>query len=340
MARRSNAKPADAEPFDYVSAEKDEETAFPLRARKRDWRALLKPLRSEQTYEDLEKIECEVGPAKTADTRRRIPINELVVAENVFQWRGRYSNLQAQDAHMRELVRALETGKDLEPVTVITLGEKLYLVDGHHRLAAYVAVKKETVPVLHFKGTLHEAWLRSLAANVRDKLPITREDKFEAAFTLVKHKVRRGLDMSCEDIAHRAVVSPRLVYKMQAMLKEALSNKNKDQRDNPFEWSWGKTQWEAKDEDDTYDSEDFIDTQARKMADQIMAKVSMNLTANPAITARALRMISEHLPRELIDEWFEEVEDVLLGQAEQTSEEVVDAFRAAFKRLRSDQEAL
>ena len=241
---------------------------------------------------------------------------------------------------MRELVRGLETGEDLQRVTVITLGKKLYLVDGHHPLAAYVALKKKAVPVAHFKGNLHEAWLKSLKANVRDKLPIIRDDKYEAAFTLVKHKLRRGLDeeMSCEDIAEHAVVSARLAYKMQAKLREALgAAKDEEEKDEVYKRSWKQLQAKDKDEND-FDAEEFVDTEARKMADAIIASVGRPLVGNPDITAKALRMISEHLPRVLIEEWFEDVESVLLEQAEEASEEVADAFREAFQRLRSVQE--
>ncbi len=52
-------------------------------------------------------------------------------------------------------------------------------------------------------------------------------------------------------------------------------------------------------------TDDYRDKYARKMADQIMSKVSMNLTANPDITAKALAMISEGLPHSLIEEWSE-----------------------------------
>src|SRR5258708_37112134 len=72
--RKAKAKPADD--FDYV-LEKDEEAITPLRARKRDWRALLETLRSNETYEDLEKIERDADVAKTADARRRIPTKTL-----------------------------------------------------------------------------------------------------------------------------------------------------------------------------------------------------------------------------------------------------------------------
>jgi hypothetical protein len=63
---------------------------------------------------------------------------------------------------MRELIRALELGRDLAPIVIKRLGKKLFVVDGHHRLAAYAAQGKTTVPVQHFNGSLEEAYFKSL----------------------------------------------------------------------------------------------------------------------------------------------------------------------------------
>jgi ParB/Sulfiredoxin domain len=200
------------------------------RAKQRNWREALNSLKHDATYEDLKTIERTAKPPIEVDQRRNVPIRELIVAEKVFQWRGEHSDLHAEERHMRELIRALELGRDLAPIIIMRLGKKLFVVDGHHRLAAYAAQGKTTVPVQHFNGSLEEAYFKSLDLNVRDKLPIVRRDKWEAAFRLVKHKMRYAHSLTWEEVAQRAVVSDRLVYKMQATLRE-----------NPkaFEWSWG-----------------------------------------------------------------------------------------------------
>ncbi len=299
------------------------------RAKQRKWREALNPLKKDLTYEGLTNIEKASKPAKAPDGRQRVPIKELIVAEKVFQWRGEHSDLHAEERHMRELIRTLELGRDLAPIVIMKLGKKLFVVDGHHRLAAYAAQGKTTVPVQHFNGSLEEAYFKSLDLNIRDKLPIVRKDKWEAAYRLVKHKMRYEHSLTWEEIAQRAVVSERLVYKMQATLRE-----------NPkaFEWSWGETLGKAREEGTDYQpgSDDFRDEHARKLADQIMSKVHINLIANPDITARALAMISEELPRALIEEWEEEVMEVLLQRARDIDNE--DAQRAlseAFGHLSS-----
>jgi hypothetical protein len=128
-------------------------------------------------------------------------------------------------------MRVLGLGEDLTPIIIKRLGERLFVVDGHHRVGAYAAVGKRTVPVQFFDGSLEQAYLKSLDLNIRDKLPIVREDKFEAAFRLVKYKIRHADWMTWENIKDRAVVSVRLVYKMQATLLE---------KPEAFAWSWGR----------------------------------------------------------------------------------------------------
>ena len=224
-------------------------------------------------------------------------------------------------------MRALSLGRDLVPILVIKLGKKLYVVDGHHRLAAYATLGKTTVPVNYFKGSLEAAFLKSLDTNIRDKLPMIQKDKWEGAFRLVKHKKQHGLSMTWEEIARRAIVSERLVYKMQAVLRE---------HPEAREWSWGKTLGDIVNEGRDYNpgSDEFRDEHARKMADQIMSKVRMNLTANPDVTAMALAMISEQLPRALIEEWEEEAMEVLIERAREAGgEEAETALRDAFGRL-------
>lgn len=117
----------------------------------------------------------------------------------------------------------------------------------------------------------------------------------------------------------------------------ALGAAKDEDKDEVYKRSWKQLQ--AKDEDESdFDAEEFVDTEARKMADAIIASVGRPLVGNPDITAKALRMISEHLPRVLIEEWLDIVEEVLLEQAEETSEKVAEAFQEAFKLFRSEQE--
>jgi ParB-like chromosome segregation protein Spo0J len=67
------------------------------------------------------------------------------------------------------------------------IGDKYYILDGHHRLDAYHSAQwSNKIPVKVFSGTLQDARLKALELNSRNKLPMTQADKQEAAWELTK----------------------------------------------------------------------------------------------------------------------------------------------------------
>jgi hypothetical protein len=148
---------------------------------------------------------------------------------------------------------------------------------------------------------------------------------------LVKRRVSGDLDMTWEEIARTAVVSERLVYKMRGAFIRAQAD-----HADAGDWSWGRTLGKLQDKTTNYEagSSEFREEAARKLAEQIMKSVGTNLTANPDIAALALSMISEELPRALIEEWTSEVRDVLIQQARDVrSDEAEQALNLAFASL-------
>ena len=107
----------------------------------------------------------------------------------LFQPRGWQ---EEDEAHVQALVRALQRngpGKLLDPVLVMFIGADLYVVDGHHRLAAYEAASVSgPVPVEHFHGTVQEAVLAAGRANHKDKLPMTTDERHNNAWRLPTHR--------------------------------------------------------------------------------------------------------------------------------------------------------
>ena len=90
---------------------------------------------------------------------------------------------------MSDLVRYIE-GDDrpraLDPIVVTAIGKQFFVIDGHHRLDAYhTAQWKGPVPVKHYNGTLKEAEATALRLNVKNKLPMTRDARSEAAWRMV-----------------------------------------------------------------------------------------------------------------------------------------------------------
>jgi hypothetical protein len=76
-------------------------------------------------------------------------------AAGVFQWRLCERDSVRSEAHIVELVRALQTtGSPFDPLLVFPAGDKYFAIDGHHRLTAYEAAQwNEPVHVEVFKGS-------------------------------------------------------------------------------------------------------------------------------------------------------------------------------------------
>jgi ParB-like chromosome segregation protein Spo0J len=71
------------------------------------------------------------------------------------------------------LAKALkERGVPLEPLLVFPVDGQFYVMDGHHRLAAYHTVSwKKHIPVEVFEGTFEEAHREALRRNSRISSP-------------------------------------------------------------------------------------------------------------------------------------------------------------------------
>ncbi len=89
-------------------------------------------------------------------------------------------------------------------------------MEGHHRLEAYqLAGWRKRIPVKFFEGTVKEAEDQALILNIKDKLRMTRGDKFDAAFRLLKQESK-----TYEQISELTTVSLRTVNNMAKVLRE------------------------------------------------------------------------------------------------------------------------
>src|SRR5262249_8846645 len=128
------------------------------------------------------------------------------------------------------LAKALkERGMPLERLLVFSVGDKFYVMDGHHRLDAYHTVGwKKHIPVEVFEGTFEEAHREALKRNSRNKLSMTKREKSEAAWRLVKEGIH-----SKSQIADVSTVSSRTVANMRALWKELQSAQSANANDVP-----------------------------------------------------------------------------------------------------------
>jgi ParB-like chromosome segregation protein Spo0J len=234
---------------------------------------------------------------------RGLTFRNIHVADKVFQWRIREDNLAADITHIRELERTIrDKRKPLDPLLVTAVGQRFYVVDGHHRLEAYRLAKWRTeIPVVYFEGDLKQAQAEAWRLNYKNKLPMTHRDKLEAAWRLVKEGGRTQVEIS-----DWTTISVRTISTMLGVLKEH-GDKARDVR-----WAVAKSlQWGNKDEQQA--GEDYVEKKAHKWAKQIFKNLGPDaLTSGKAdVLARALEIVNPDLPGMLISEWREHVAEAL-----------------------------
>jgi ParB-like chromosome segregation protein Spo0J len=231
---------------------------------------------------------------------------DIRVAEKVFQWRLPARNLLPRDDHILDLARALRDGAKLPPILVFPVGREYYVMDGHHRLAAYVTEGwTKVIPAKVFSGTLTEATRLALRSNARNKLPMTKGDRLSAAWRLVKDEAAED---SIATIAGDSGVSKGTVSNMRAVLV-----KLKDMgvsADDIASLSWESARRRAEGIKEEREYEDWFEAEANKLVDDIVRhKLGGRLTKNPDITALALAKLNEGLPAALTEYWRQELLD-------------------------------
>lgn len=149
-------------------------------------------LTSNVTYEDLEKLAKQPVVRPKFETLR---LQEIEVAPAVFQFRlptheDHEANPKDEERLLREMMRSLQSrAEPLPPLLVIALGDRAFVIDGHHRLDAYHSAEwAKPVPVQWFDGSLHEARMEAMRANRDNKLRMTGQSRFQAAWTFMRER--------------------------------------------------------------------------------------------------------------------------------------------------------
>lgn len=155
-------------------------------------------------------------PKPLAASPTRIPLEQLEVMLSVFQPRV-IGDSYATESHIGALMTAMmnETGNVLDPVLIWWSGKRWLILDGHHRLEAYKRLRNKgkgarVIPVTTFKGTLHQAHLKTIEMNAKDRLSMDNEDKMTKAW----HLVMLGKDMSVRQISAICKVGKSSISRM------------------------------------------------------------------------------------------------------------------------------
>jgi ParB/Sulfiredoxin domain len=240
-------------------------------------------------------------PGATVQLERR----HIMVAEKAFQWRMPGRNRIPSDDHILTLARAIGRGDKMPPILVFPVGRDFYVMDGHHRLAAYdMAEWTKAIPAQVFTGSLREGERVALRANNKDKLSLTREDRTEAAWRLVRQRDARD---SIRSIMEDTGASKGTINTMRDTLKK-LEERGYDP-DEIRRSTWKRARQVANGNAEDQNREDWIETEAQKLVDAIInAKLGARLIKNTDITALALAKLAPGLPDALMAEWAPEPE--------------------------------
>lgn len=265
---------------------------------------IVQPADTGHTLADIAALLAKAGasldqPKGRCNLRR----GSIVIAAKVFQWRLPNENEGARDDHIQTLANAIrDTGKPLDPILVFTVGDAFYVVDGHHRLAAYdTAQWRKVIPATVFEGTLEGASDAGRAGNIRDKLPMSRNEKREAAWTLGK----RDPLPTREWISSETAVSPSSIDGMRKVRK-ALKAKGVDAASiDGMTYAQALGKMSADDGGEPWEPETWMQKAADKIVRKIEAAgIGFMLRQDHEIAAIALERVNAALVHTLVAEWL------------------------------------
>jgi hypothetical protein len=297
-----------------VARKKYTETAEP---RPRVTRAdIVMPSDSGKTPAQLQADIERAQPKLTQEpAKRTVARSDIDVAQDVFQWRGKQDRWEREN-HIYTLARALRNQEaPLEPLLVMPVGDRFYVIDGHHRLGAYDTAKwKKSIPVEVFKGALVEARLRAIEGNVRDKLRMSSASKSAAAWRITKENLG---GLKPDQVADTTGISRRTAFAMKQVWKELNERTDLDEEQVS---SLDKLTWkQARDlrdgratSDDDFDEAAWKERKAEEVVELMRRhNVSIGLLYDVEVTSMALRMLSDTLPEALIEEWASDYPELI-----------------------------
>ena len=170
----------------------------------------------------------DAAPIATPPVRQMVQPSAIAIIAEEFGFRRN----GIDKAHVRTLAQALRNGGGkLDPILlwreIGPSGEtgRLILLDGEHRLAAYLSTRKKTptgtkaVPAIILACNRDEAMCHAALANRKDTLALTHNEKSDAAWRMVRF---HNATLSKSKIAHASGISARTVATMRQRWKVLL----------------------------------------------------------------------------------------------------------------------
>lgn len=273
--------------------------------------------REEHFLDALARLEAQQRTAKPNATRPvSLRIADIKMAPAVFQPRIFHGGREHEEAHVKELTRALRSSKNRAPlphILVIRIGRQTYCVDGHHRLAAYKAAGwTAEVPVEWFERSIREAAQEAIVRNSHDKLPMNRREKLEAAWRLVV--LDDGLAKA--DIVRLTTVSNGTVGNMRQTLERLreehasepaeIDEHSGEASKTAFECRLTWAQVKDRNRDVTEWDEAKDERIISEWADKLGKAFGREWGRQPQLAARAIERYAPRLPRKIAEAWQED----------------------------------
>lgn len=205
----------------------------------------------------------------------QIILRDIQRLEVLFQPREQF------EGHVKDLMSALKLHGDLDPILVGWTGARAVLIEGHHRYLAYdrSGYRSKPVAVEWFVGSVNDAVRASIASNSKHKLPMTLQQRLNAAWRLV----RLG-GFSKAEIVRATAVGDGTIGTMRRILKKHGSEVlGMEVWAKASRHAAGKGMERSEDE-----MEVWLDQQATIFQEKIRVAVGTKLAVNPQMLARVL----------------------------------------------------
>ncbi|MFK4503544.1 glycosyltransferase A (GT-A) superfamily protein (DUF2064 family) [Bradyrhizobium japonicum] len=237
---------------------------------------------------------------------------DIVERLELFQPRRPGYGLRKVDTqHVNRLATRITRKGELDPVLVVKIGAKWVVVDGHHRLAAYLKLKyKSTIKCEWFAGTVREAMDESLLRNEKTHLQVEQADKAEAAWTRTLMDWNgKGWSASKAQVVTLTGASDGTVAQMRRALKWHTNYKTGADKHPTGEklftalgsdlrrHSWNKVKSVLL---DLAPKEWDMNDAAAKLARSLVTRMTTKLSEDPEVTARALWLYNRDLCPDLV----------------------------------------
>jgi hypothetical protein len=250
----------------------------------------------------------------------------------LFQPRRPGYGLRTVDTkHVNKLATRASRKGELDPVLVVKLGHEWVVVDGHHRIAAYLKLKRaEPIRCEWFAGTVREATDESLRRNEKTHLEVDQGDKAEEAWK----RTLLGWGSKAQ-VVNLTGCGEGTVAKMRRVVEGHRKHVTRAQQTpmgeklcNGFGSDLRRHTWSEVNRvllDLTPREWDMNDA-AAKLARNLVTRMTTKLSEDPEVTARALWLYDRELCPKLIEALQEH-----MRSEEEEERDLED--KAAYERL-------